>query len=117
MATDPAGADRREVPDQDPTLVRNQPALRTPRRRRWLVPGGVLAAVAIGMLAATLQLERALPMIGIILVVAIYLAMLIVAVAVHQPRRRDAAFAWLMVAMTLAALVVLALVVLREWSG
>lgn len=103
--------------EDDPTLVRNQPALRTPHRRRWLIPGTILAAVAIGMLAWTLQLQILLPWTGIILVAACYIAMLVVATTVREPRRRDRAFAWLMAGMTFAALLALTLIVVGEWRG
>ena len=115
MTSDPIGP----TPggDDDPMLIRNQPALRTPRRRRWLVPGAILAVVAIGMLAWTLQLQILLPWTGIVLVAGCYLGMLIVAAVVPDPRRRDRAFAWLMGGMTVAALAALSLIVLGEWRG
>lgn len=101
----------------DPTWVRNQPALRTARRRQWLIPGVVLAAVAVGMLIATLQLQVLVPTIGIVLVVGCLIAMVLVATLVADPRRRDVTFAWLMGAMTVAALTTLSLVVLGEMGG
>lgn len=32
----------------DPTLMRNQPVLRTPRRRGWLIPG-LLLVILLGV--------------------------------------------------------------------
>ena len=98
----------------DPTWVRNQPALSTPRRRWWLVPGAILAAVAIGMLVTTLELQTFVPTVGVILVLACYISMLVVAVRIDDPRRRSVTFAWLMAAMTVSALGSLTLVVLGE---
>lgn len=115
MLDDPnarAAADDENRPD--PTWVRNQPALNTTRRRWWLVPGAILAAVAIGMLITTLELQTFVPSVGILLVLACYIAMLVAAVRIDEPRRRSVTFAWLMAAMTVAALGSLSLVVLGE---
>ncbi len=104
----------------DPLLVRNQPALRTATRRRWLVPGAILGAVAVGMLAACLALRPVAPLVGIGLVAASYLAMVIASVATRSVRRRSLALAWLMGTMalvSLGSLVVVVLLVASEGSA
>ncbi|NQX37184.1 hypothetical protein [Herbiconiux sp. VKM Ac-2851] len=98
----------------DPTLVRNQTALQQGRRRRWLIPGGILAAIILGLLAAALTLEVFIPTIGIIVAGALFVGMVIVSVAVPSPRLRNRVLAGLMGAMALSGLVVLVLLLLRQ---
>ena len=97
---------------QDPTLVRNQPALRSARRRIWLIPAAILAAIGVAMLAATLTIAMVAPIVGIALIVGLYAAMCLVADSVRDARRRNIAFAWLMVGLAVVPVVALALVVL-----
>jgi len=84
-------------------LVRNQPALRTGSRRRWLLPAGAVAAVAIGMLVTCYGLQRTFATVGIGLVVALFLAMAACSVAIESIPRRNLVLAWLLGAMAFAA--------------
>jgi len=101
----------------DPLAIRNQPALWTGRRRRWLVPALVLCVVAVTMLAATLSLQVIIPWAGIVLMVALYLAMLGCAVWVRDTHARNLAFAWLMGGMAAVPTLALVLVTIGEARG
>lgn len=114
--------DPREWDDQpkdvDPTLVRNQPAIRVARRRWWLVPGGIVAVLAIGLLVAALSLQIAIPLIGIVFIAVIYTAMLVSAVAVRSIGKRNATLAALFVTMAvIAAIIFIVLLNVEEQLG
>ena len=108
---------RRERARADPTAIRNQPALWSASRARWLIPAALLGAVAIVMLAMTLPLQIIIPAAGIILTVACYFAMLGCAIWMHDTHRRNLAFAWLMGAMAFVALTALVVVMIGEARG
>ncbi|WP_243074061.1 hypothetical protein [Microbacterium sp. SS28] len=78
------------------------------RRRHWLGPGGLLAALAVAMFVATLTLNPPIAVTGIVLVVAFYTAMLGCAVAVRDIRTRTLAFRWLIGAISVTSLLLLA---------
>jgi len=103
------------VTPTDPLRVRDQPALWTATRRRWLVPAGILAIVAIAMLAATLSLQVAVPVLGIAAVIVLYIVMILCGMLVRDAHRRNLAFAWLMSAIAVVAVVALIAVVLGQW--
>jgi hypothetical protein len=88
----------------DPTGVRDQPAIRSGRRRAWLVPAGLLAAVTIALLVAALDLETWIPAVGIAATALLYAAMLMVAGTVRPVRARNVALAWLMILIAVVAL-------------
>ncbi|WP_435079846.1 hypothetical protein [Clavibacter michiganensis] len=105
------------APEPDPTRVRDQPAIRTGRRRQWLVPAGLMAGVTVGLLVAALRLETAIPLAGIAATALLYLAMLVVAATVRTARIRNLAFAWLMGLIAVVALGSLLLLLLSERAG
>ncbi|OUE22306.1 hypothetical protein BFL36_10265 [Clavibacter michiganensis] len=88
----------------DPTRVRDQPAIRSGRRRAWLVPAGLLAGITIALLAASLSFATAVPVVGITATAVLYAAMVVVAVAVRPVRARNGALAWLMILIAVVAL-------------
>jgi hypothetical protein len=88
----------------DPTRVRDQPAIRSGRRRAWLVPAGLLAGITIALLVAALGLEMRTAAVGIVATAVLYAAMLVVAVAVRPVRTRNVALAWLMILIAVVAL-------------
>ena len=91
----------------DPGWVREQTALQDGRRHLWLVPGGLLAAIALGVLIAALRLTTAIPATGIVIIALLYAAMLACSLMVRPPRTRNRVLAALMGSIALAALVVL----------
>lgn len=103
--------------DADPTAMGNQPALWSAGRARWLIPAGALTGVAVTMLVLTLGLQILLPWTGIIVSVALYLAMIGVAIWVRDPHRRNIAFAWLMGGIAAVAALALALIAWGESLG
>ncbi len=100
--------------ERDPQRVRDQPALWTGTRRRWLLPTGLMAVVAIAMLLLTLSLQFAVPVLGIGLIVALYLIMVVCAIVMRDARQRNLAFAWLMSGIAVVAVVALGVVLLAE---
>lgn len=93
--------------DADPTLVRNQPALHTPKRWIWLVPGLLLAAAAITAFAVSLPINMALAWIGIAFVVATSVALVVAAITVPDDRTRNLTLAGLMAIMAGMSLILL----------
>ena len=102
--TEKPGTNPREARSSDPTLVRNQPAIGQGRRRQWLVPAALLAAITIGLMIIALDLQTAVPVAGIVIVSTLLAAMVVVALVVEATRRRNILSAWLMSTMGLAAL-------------
>jgi len=108
---------RTDPEELDTTRIGHQAALRGGRRANWLIPTGIVAAVAIAMLIATLQLDPVLPPIGIALIVVLYLVMVVCAVAIRAPAVRGLAFAWLTIGIAVVAVLALLLVLLRVAGG
>ncbi|GAB3799040.1 hypothetical protein GCM10028798_11930 [Humibacter antri] len=73
--------------DPDPTLVRNQPALRSSTGRVWLVVGAITAVICVAVLL--LQLRNSVPfsVLGAIVVALLYAAMVLLRVFIAQPPR------------------------------
>ncbi len=73
----------------DPTSIRSQPSLTTSTGRIWLIVGGVFAAIAIAVLIPMTQLPPpGVALAGAIAVAALYLAMIVVRLAVSPGHRR-----------------------------
>lgn len=100
----------------DPTRVTSQPALQGGTRRRWLIPAGIFAAIVLALFIAALQLQTIVPIVGIALVASLYAAMLVAAGTIRDSRSRNRAFASLMGAMALGALVCAAALMIIEWT-
>lgn len=71
----------------DPTFVRNQPALRSSSGRIWLVVGGILAVICVVVLLLQLGNSVPLAVLGAIVVVLLYAAMIVVRLLLPQPPR------------------------------
>jgi len=102
--TDRRGESPTEARRDDPTLVRNQPVIGQGRRRQWLVPAALLAAITIGLMIIALDLQTAVPVAGIVIISTLLAAMAVVAIVVEPTRRRNILSAWLMSTMGLVAL-------------
>ena len=72
---------------RDPTLVRNQPALRSSTGRVWLIVGAVMAAICFVVLLLQLPGSVALAVLGAIVVAVLYGAMVLVRLILPQPPR------------------------------
>jgi len=98
-----------QLPDEqqplEPTDLSNQPALRAGAPSRWLVPAAVLAAVVIALYCFAFQIQIVLPIIGIVFVIAMWVAMFVTARrgAGKSTNRR---LAWLMGGMAVGALLI-----------
>lgn len=103
--------------DPDPTRVPDQAALQSSRRGLWLVSAGVLTGVTVVVFAMTAVLDPALSTIGIALVVGLYGAMIVVAVSIRADRRRNLAFAVLMLSIVIVGVGLLLGHVLQQSAG
>lgn len=105
---DPHGPEK--LPDRQPmpqpTDVTAQPALQRGASSRWLVPSGVLAAIAIVLFVWAFSLQLIVPIIGIAYVVVMWVVMLLVSRAPGEPRTRNRRLAWFMGALAVGALLV-----------
>ena len=85
------------------------PVLNDERRRHWLIPTGVIAAVAVVLFLLTFELNPPIALTGIALVVLFYSAMLVCAVASRNVHNRNVAFVWLFGGITVASSLLLLL--------
>ena len=98
--------------DDDPTKVRNQPALTTSRGLEWLVIGGISAVLCVGVLLLQAPTDPLVAIGGSVVVAALFVAMIVVRYAVEPLRRRLgilAALLGVMLVVTIAALLVVLL--------
>lgn len=93
--------------ERDPNRVRNQPALHTPKKLIWLIPGLLLAIAAVWALTMSLDISPGFAWIGIAFVVAAAVAMIVTALTVRDDRQRNLILAGLMAIMAAVALVIL----------
>ncbi len=94
----------------DPTFMRNQPVMRGGSVAWWLIPAGLLGAISVTLFAFSIPIASAVAWTGILVEVALFIAMCLVAAAVRSGRTRGMALAALMCAMALAAVVLLLVV-------
>lgn len=88
----------------DPTQMRNQPALTTSSGRSWLLLGGILAGVSAILLASMLSFEPAgVALFGLVTVIVLYAAMVTVRLSTHG-RLRLRLLATLMIAIAVVGL-------------
>ena len=97
-------------PRRDPTQVTAQPALTTSTGRRWLVWGGVLAAVTLAILVTLAVTREPAAWAACALIAALYLTMVVVRFAVPSSRMRLVLLACLMGTIAVTAVVSLVLV-------
>ena len=89
----------------DPTLVRNQPALTTDTGNSWLIVGGLFTAISLGVLIAMMSLEPAgVALTAAIIVAALYLSMVVARLTVLRGRLRLTLMACGMLAIAATAL-------------
>lgn len=115
----PSGSDSSDglTADEDPTRLRNQPALTTSTGLVWLIVGGLLAATGIAILVP--MLELGLPILaatGIVLLAGLYAVMWVARVTTHPGRVRLAIMAITMLAIAAVALVCVGVITAIEWN-
>ncbi|MGD8167892.1 hypothetical protein ACEXOS_011780 [Herbiconiux sp. P16] len=75
--------------DDDPTKVTNQPSLTTSTGKIWLILGAVMAAIAVGLLWALQQVNSTgVAIVGIVVILLLYVAMVEVRLLVRGGRLR-----------------------------
>jgi len=77
----------RENARRDPTMVRNQPALRTSSGRVWLITGAILGAICAAVLLLQLRNSVTLAVLGAVVVAVLYLGIVLVRIFLPQPPR------------------------------
>jgi hypothetical protein len=88
------------------TRVRDQPSLTTSTGKSWLILGGILSLIAIGVMVPMLDSPPAgLTLFGICAIVAIYAGMVIVRLNAHPGRGMLALLATFMIAIAVVGLV------------
>lgn len=105
---DPHGPERLpdEQPVPDPGDITNQAALQHGAASRWLVPAGVLAAVAIVLFCFAFQIQILLPIIGIAYVIVMWLAMFTSSRRGDEGPTTNRRLAWLMAGMAAGTLLI-----------
>ncbi|WP_173924323.1 hypothetical protein [Agromyces sp. Marseille-P2726] len=98
---------------QDPTRMRNQPALTTSSGRSWLIVGGIATVLITGtMVALWWRLGSTAALVGAIVTVVLFGAMVVVRFTVEHRRRRLGLLAVIFLAQVLFALVVVLMIAL-----
>lgn len=101
----------------DPTRVRDQPALTTSGGRSWLVMGGLLTLIALGVLVPMAVMNMrpiGVPLTAAIVVASLYLGMVIVCVSTPPGRLRLGLLAIDMLAIAFVS--VLAVVLVADYA-
>jgi hypothetical protein len=104
------------TPGDDKTRVTSQPALTVSSGREWVVLGGVLAAVSLGVLIPLSGLHFGVALIGAFLVLVLYIALIVVRLVVHRRRLRLYTMAALFGGMAIAALICTAIAAAQAWG-
>lgn len=102
---------------RDSTRIGDQPSLRTSGGAVWLIVGGLLAALSIGLLLALNALQPPAGLIGAVIVFVLYVGMVAVAAVVRARRARLVTLACFMLAMAVIALVFVLAINAAEWSA
>nr|WP_274637896.1 hypothetical protein [Microbacterium bovistercoris] len=90
---------------RDPSAVTAQPALTRSTGRRWLIWGAALGIVVVVVLGFLVPVEPTTAIIGLVLVIAIYLAMVVVRLAVRPRRARLLTLASLLGGMAVVSVI------------
>ncbi|HEU4849586.1 MAG TPA: hypothetical protein VFS93_04165 [Terrimesophilobacter sp.] len=102
---------------RDPTRIGDQPALRTSGGASWLILGGLLAALSIGLLVALDSLQPPAGLIGAVVVLVLYILMVGAVLAIPARRAKLVTLACLMIAMAVVALLFVLAINAAEWSA
>lgn len=102
--------------EDDPTLMRNQAAMRRSEGTAWLIIGALFLVAGLLVFGLTLQLQPLVSAVALVALVALYAAMLVVRFTVTHHRPRMLALATLLIAMAVVSLVCAVLVNAQEWA-
>ncbi|WP_098406381.1 hypothetical protein [Paramicrobacterium agarici] len=78
MSAHNAGDRPRKRNTADPTKMANQPALRTSSGAIWLIVGAVLTVICLLVIVPLIQFGNPVTLVGAVLVVVLYIAMIVV---------------------------------------
>lgn len=108
----------RDIPgrENDPTLMRNQPALRRSQGRVWIVAGAIFATVSLIVFLPAIPFRPTLAWTGTVLVLGLFTAMLVVRFTVRSHPVRMLLLASLLLFTAAVGLVCAVLISLSEWS-
>lgn len=99
------------------TRMGEQPALRTSSGRIWLVMGAITAVACVGILVALSTRQPTIGFIGAGVVVALYVAMMVVALVIRNVRAKLVTLAILLVSMGVTALAFVLVILNAEWAA
>lgn len=102
---------------RDSTRMGDQPALRTSGGAVWLVVGGVLAALCIGLLLALNSLQHPVGLVGAAIVLVLYVFMVAAVLAIPDRRARLLTLACLMIGIAVAGLVFVLIINATQWAA
>jgi hypothetical protein len=106
---------RDDTPIGTSTRVRDQPSLTTSSGRSWLILGGLLSLIAVGVLIPMLPLEPAgVALFGICAVVAFYAGMVVTRINARPGRWMLGLLASFMIAIALVGLICIGIVAARQ---
>ncbi|MGX5680726.1 hypothetical protein [Schumannella luteola] len=108
---------RDDVSAYDPTSIREQRSLRTSTGTIWLVVGGMLAAIAAVLLSFLTTLDLGVALTGLVIVLALYVAMVAVRALVPRRRRRLALMASCMIGIAAASLLFVGIIAATQWEA
>lgn len=95
--------------------VRDQPSLTTSNGRSWMLLGGLLALIAIGVMVPELPLEPAgVALTGICVVVALYTAMIVTRLNARPGRVMLALLATFMISIAVVGLLCVGIIAARQ---
>jgi hypothetical protein len=76
-------------PTKDPTKVTNQPSLTTSTGKSWLILGGIMSGIAVILLWALQQVNSTgVAIVGIVVILLLYVAMVELRLLVRRVRLR-----------------------------
>ncbi|HRN28828.1 MAG TPA: hypothetical protein PK781_09445 [Terrimesophilobacter sp.] len=108
----------REIPgrENDPTLMRNQPALRSSQGRVWIVAGAIFALISLIVFVPLIATQPVLAWAGILVALGLFAAMIVVRFTVRNHRARMLALATLLLLTAVSGLVIVVLISMSEWA-
>lgn len=103
--------------ENDPTLMRNQAALRRSQGRIWIVAGAIFTAVSLVVFLPSIPFRPALAWAGTGSVLGLFAAMIVVRFAVRPHGPRMLVLAILLFVLAAAGLTFAVLIGMTEWES
>lgn len=107
--------EKRKDPIGTSPRVRDQASLTTSSGRSWLILGGLMSLIAIGVMVPMLPLQPAgVALVGICVVIALYTAMIVTRINAYPGRLMLALLATFMISIAVVGLLCVGLVAIRQ---